>query len=251
MLGARLIRVLVIAPAVPVVTLAQLNLPSAQFWHGLRPVLYVAVGLCLLATVHELGSFVSYFGHLGALRSYDQDVRALLSATLSRVEAGTGIDWRSVGVSAYCLRGVPWRRRLIMIDELRLGSGPMPGQPPLRPGKGVVGVACKRSEGVCSNWEDYVKVSIAMGRQRWERQDKEARFGLTWGELLRTESLTWVSAFPVYSRTAKLVGVVAVDAPTDLSGADVSRVIRDLAASMGDVGSPPRSWWSYVGRRNG
>jgi hypothetical protein len=250
MLSARLVRVLAVAPAVLVVTAAQLALPSALFWSERKPVLYVAVALFMVAAMHELFSFVSYFQQLKKIRLYDRDVRAVLSATISQIETATAAQWKMIGASVFCVRGVPLRRQLAQIEDLRLGGGATRVQPRWSPGKGIVGTSFSSEELVCKDWEGFFKEAMSSGRSMWDDRPPVERYGLTWGELVRTESHTWIAAFPIFCPRGKSIGTVVVDAPADLSNPVVARILRDAAATMGDIGKPPNSWWNYVARRN-
>jgi hypothetical protein len=249
MLGVRLVRVIAGALGLLGVTLAQLNLPSDTFWSSWPALLYVALALLMITAVHELLSFVSYFQQLGKIRSFDRDVRAVLSAGIACIEKASGAHWQSVGISTYAMKRT-WRRDLRLVEDLRLGGSSTRLFSRWRPGKGVIGASFSTGEEICRDWETYFKESMSRGRTEWNALDDSERYGLSWGQLMRTEQLSWISAFPVFRPNGRTIGVVAVDAPVDLSTTTVSRVLRDVGAALGDVGKPPGSWWSYVARRN-
>jgi hypothetical protein len=250
MLGTRLVRVIAGALGLLGVTLAQVNLPNAAYWEAHGTLLYIAVILLMVTVVHELFSFVSYFRHLGKIRNFDRNIRAILSATISQIEKATGAQWQSIGVSSYCIRGAPWRQALLLVEDLRLGGGVTRQFPRWRPDKGLIGRSYVDEDVVCEDWQKFFKESMALGRDAWLGRTEKERYGLTWGELMRTGQLVWIAACPVYSEAGKAIGVVAVDAPMDLSVAAVEPVLREVGAALGDVGKPPGSWWSYVVRRN-
>lgn len=59
----RLLKVVVSAVSVAVTTMAQLNLPNAEFWAALRPVLYLAVAGLVVAATELIGITVDRLQH--------------------------------------------------------------------------------------------------------------------------------------------------------------------------------------------
>ncbi|GAB2851417.1 hypothetical protein [Lentzea nigeriaca] len=248
MLLPRLTKVLVGAVSVAVATMAQLNLPNSGFWGQHRAEQYLAVGgLVAMAVAEVLGSVVDHV-QMPRVRQFEQELRAVLSAGISQLAVSSVADWRDIGVSAYHARGVPWLRRLVLVDSLRLCSGPKLGSR-WRPGRGVIGTAYEQEDLLAVDWESYFKSAESGGPNSWRARSDLDRFGLSWGELMRTKALVGVAACPVWSEGGKLTGVVCVEAPADLSAAGVGAIIRDIAIAVGDLGTPPASWWNYVGRR--
>jgi hypothetical protein len=220
------------------------------FWLQHRPLLYIAVALLMVTGAHELLSFLSYYRQLSKIHHFDRNVRAILSATISQVEMASGASWRSIGVSSYCLRRFLWWKSLLLVEDLRLGGGSLRKPPRWLPRKGYIGTCFSNEESICLDWQSYFKEAAARGKTTWSSLQYDERYGLTWGELMRTEQIEWVAAFPVFAPSGKAIGVVAIDAPTDLSIPAIEPVLRDVGAALGDVGKPPGSWWSYVVRRN-
>lgn len=248
MLLPRLLKVAVSGVSVAVVTLAQLNLPSAGFWAHQRPAQYLAVvALVVVSGVEVFGSVVDRV-QLPRVRQFEQELRAVLSAGISQLAHNSTADWREIGVSAYHARGLPWVRRLVLVDNLRLGTGPKFGVR-WRPGRGVVGTAYQQQDLLSVDWESYFKSAESGGPAAWLARGDLDRFGLSWGELMRTKALVGIAACPVFSENGELIGVVCVEAPTDLSTQRIGETMRDIANAVGDLGAPPASWWSYVGRR--
>ncbi|GAB3745153.1 hypothetical protein GCM10027598_81160 [Amycolatopsis oliviviridis] len=248
MLFSRLTKVIVSALSVAITTMAQLNLPNAGFWPDRRPVLYLAIaGLVTIAGIELFGTVVDRL-QLPRVRGFEQELRAVLSAGISQLAHHSPAAWREIGVSAYQIRGLRWSRRLVLVDSLRLGTGPKVGVR-WRPGLGVIGTAYQQQDLLSVDWESYFKSAESAGPTAWQARTELDRFGLSWGELMRTKALVGVTACPVYGENGDLIGVVCADAPTDLSSQQVGATMRDIANAVGDLGTPPASWWSYVGRR--
>lgn len=249
MLGVRLTRILAGALGAFGVALAQLGLPSKTFWPAHSLLLYVALAMFMVTVLHELLNIASFFRQLRDIRKFDHELRAVLSAGIAQIEKKSGVDWQSVGISSYCVRGLV-RKDLRLVEDLRLGVAARILMPKYRPGKGVVGLCFTTAEAISRDWGEFFKSSVAAGREAWLERAATERYGLSWGELMRTEHLTWVSATPVFSPDGRSIGVVSVDAPVDLSTDAVAQVLRELGVALGDVGKPPTSWWSFIAHRN-
>jgi hypothetical protein len=213
----RLLRAALVGLAASAITLAQLNLPSAGFWHG-------------------------------KVRSYERDIRALLSATLLSYVDEYKAPWDQVGVHAFLLKRSMFRRFLVNIGGIRLGSKPSMDSPPWRPGKGVVGLAFENRCPILEDWEQFFSQAMAEGPQFWERRSQRQRYSLSWGELQHTGGYHRILAYPIFSMKGKLIGCVSVDGPLSedrLLESKSLNILRSLAASVALLGFPPVAWWGY------
>lgn len=245
MFALRAARVLVAALATAAVTLAQLSLPTTSFWMGLRGVLYLSVVILAFVAGNDVWATVLQHTQLSRVRQFDQDIRVLLSATISQVAERTKAEWYAIGVSAYQVRGMPGARRLRRIERLHLGTGPtMPYQ--YRLNAGVPGEAYTSQEFVAIDWQEFYEKAVVEGFHRWKARNVADTFRLSWGELATTCNHKSMAACPVFSGGGTLVGVVAVDAPTDLTTKETQGILRDLAVSIGRLGPPPKAWWAFV-----
>ncbi|MDX3192075.1 hypothetical protein PV458_27005 [Streptomyces sp. MN03-5084-2B] len=250
MLLPRLLKAAVSAASVAVTTMAQLNLPNAGFWSNLKPLMYLAVaGLVSVVVAEVVGAVVGRL-QMPRVRGYDQELRAVLSAGISQLELNTTAHWRQIGISAYYLRGHLWWRRLVLVDTLQLGSGPKHGVR-WRPGRSVIGAAYQQQVLLSEDWESYFKLAESAGPAAWRARSELERYGLTWGQLMRTKALVSITACPVFGEDGTLNGVVCAEAPANLSTEHISGTMQDIANAVGDLGAPPASWWGYVGRRIG
>lgn len=243
----RLIKCAAGAAAVSAVTLAQLNLPSPQFWGGQRPLLYVAVVALTIVAMSDLAGAVFSVVQLSTVRRFDQELQAVMSAGISELARCAPANWREIGISVFHRRRLFWLTRLHLVDRLRLGSGPSVGAR-WRPGSSVVGQAFRRQNLLVVDWKSFVKNGESVGPKNWDSQAET--YGLSWGQFMRTRPLVGLAACPVYNENGTLIGVVCVDAPAVLSETSVSPTLRDISLAVGDLGNPPSSWWNYVGRRS-
>jgi hypothetical protein len=246
--STRLARAIAVAAASSTVALAQLHLPDEEFWQDRPMVLYLSVAVLAVAAGLELIQASISIAQLSRIQSFDRDVRAILSGGLHEFVTLTKIDWSRVGVHAFLLHRRGMAKQLVKVGGIRLGSIPFMHRPRWRPGKGVIGIAFQRSSGVAVDWNEVFEHAEGAGRVAWESKDKEARFGLSWEELMLTRQYRGIVARPIYSSGRGRVGCVAIDAPTgadELAKPDVQDIIHNIAAGIDRLGQPPRAWWRY------
>lgn len=247
-LAFRVGRAVVGAAAVSAVTLAQLGLPSPTFWQGRSVLLYLAVGVLVLLALEESASSIAGLAQLRKLRLYEQDMRVVLSASLTLLTDRFKVPWDRVGSHAFWIRGF-WRfRQLVNVGGLRIGAEPAMAKPRWKPGKGVVGAAFERRTVVAIDWAAVFSAAELAGASSWDSATVGARFGLSWGELMRTRAYGCIAACPVFDRGGRIVGVVAIDAPlssAELGSQDLRSILWTLAEAVDELGPPPRTWWRY------
>ncbi|MEV6305193.1 hypothetical protein AB0M02_37675 [Actinoplanes sp. NPDC051861] len=230
------------------VTLAQLDLPDKKTWDEAPLVLYGAVLLLALVAVDESVRATVGLVQLRKIRAYEGEMRAVLSAALIILVRKYSPPWERVGAHAFQLRGF-WRwRRLTNIGGIRIGSVPSMVNPSWKPGKGVVGMAVKQRQGRTVHWTTTFDDALRLGERAWTALPADERFGLSWGELIRTENYAGITAFPIYDRGGRLTGCVCIDAPlteAELGDPSVQKILRDLARSVDALGSPPVGWRQY------
>ncbi|MGH3566542.1 MAG: hypothetical protein ACRDRH_11025 [Pseudonocardia sp.] len=220
------------------------------FWNEQALILYASVVIIVLVTIHESIRALTGVAQLRKLRAYERDARAVLSAALALTVKNVGAPWDRVGAHAFLIRGF-WRfRRLSKVGGVRLGAEPSMSDPRWKPGKGVVGIAYEKRDIVTIDWRALFQAAAAAGPDAWRAAAVDSRFGLTWGELMRTQNYTGLAGCPVFDSGGKLIGAVTIDAPlsmADLNSDPMKQILRDLARAVDDLGRPPSSWWRYNG----
>jgi uncharacterized membrane protein YkvI len=78
----RLVRAAVTATAGAAVTLAQLNLPSRQFWESLVAIQWASVVVVALFLCYDAVWSINQAVQAARIREYDNDLRAAMSATV-------------------------------------------------------------------------------------------------------------------------------------------------------------------------
>jgi hypothetical protein len=96
------------------VTLAQLNLPTAELWQGLPIILYSAVGVLGAITLDDyLGAGLTV-AQLQRVQQYERDLRAILSGGLLLMVKKYGPPWERIGAHAFLTHGA-WRWKRLRI----------------------------------------------------------------------------------------------------------------------------------------
>jgi hypothetical protein len=235
------VRAVVLAASTAIITLAQLNKPSKEYWDGRGLLLYLATALFATAVAQELIAlgFKSLTAH--KVREFERNVRTHLSEALIDLQALYAVaPMTAIGVHAFRIRGLPPFWALSNIGGLRLGDSPYMSRPRWRKGHGVVGRAWKESRVIIEDWADYYKQSNAAGPQSWKK--KNCPYGLSWGLLQLTSDYKGIIAVPIYGHK----GSVSIDAPltkAQLEHPKVTSILTTLARRVGDLGSPPAAWW--------
>ncbi len=230
-------------------TSAQLNLPRKDFWD--HKALWAAIAVVAYVTVHDLLVAALPSLQAKAVREYEQNIRATLSAGLCEVVNKFGVPWEEVGVHAFLIRGLPRFRRLVNVGGIRLGAKPSMTAPVWRPGKGVIGVSWDDDRIVAVNWNTFFRTHNSAGKTRWKSLDPKDRYGLTWGEFQLTSDYRTIVASPIYcqrGRSGKRMGCVAIDAPLTSAQANdpaMAQILRDVARMIELAGDPPQTWWTY------
>lgn len=242
------LRGLVIAASSAAVTLAQLGLPSDQYWAERTSLLYLATAAFSVVAFYEVSRAALVSLQAESVRAYERDVRAHLSEAL--VEVGSKFstaDLKQIGVHAFRVRGMWVFARLVNIGGLRLGKGPSMYRPRWRRGKGVVGRAWADGKTVAVDWSEVYTRANAQGPAKWRSLQARQRFGLSWGELQLTRRYERIVATPMYApRTGRLIGCVAIDCPlplVDVRSTAMDGVVTEVGRRVAELGRPPRAWW--------
>lgn len=229
------------------VTLAQLNLPR-DFWPRQDLLLYASVFVLTLIGLREGMESATRLSQSAQVRDYERNVRAVLGTGLSLIVAETGCSWDSVGVHVFRSRH-RWRLRLLVnVGGVRLGSKPAMIWPRWRPGKGVIGKSWSNGSHVAVDWRSFYAASNATGRDVWRGLPASDRYGLSWGELQLTSDYVSIAARPIFRPDGQQIGCVVIDAPVpyaDLMKPKVQEIMRDIATSVYQLGTPPSAWWKY------
>jgi len=242
-----LARAAVTATAGAAVTLAQLNLPSKQFWDGQRTALWISVAVVAFFICYDAVRSVNYALQASSIRKYDNDLRAALSALIAAVVTCTGAPWDKITVRCYRLRRVRLRRRLVQTAAVRAGADVADARHPMRPGEGVAGTAFADQVIVGEEWGQFVRTATEQGPAAWDQRTPAKRYGLTWGQLRRSTQADGVVASPTFDRDGRPDGCILVSGPLktpDLVSDDLRQALDDLATVLDKLGPPPSGWWS-------
>lgn len=248
--------------AVAAITLAQLNLPEKAFWDRQQSILYICVAIIAAAAIYDSVRSIGEALHLGAIREYERNLRASLSAAVKKLVDDLGAPWDEIGIYRFELRGplkirnVPFQRwkRLWRVEGVRAGASIKDNHRSYRLNAGIAGVATYEQVVVAERWNDFVQVMHtptplwAATPAAWDAKPHRERYGLSWGELMASERYDGVVAMPTFNEKGNVDGCVLMSAPllqVQLVSAPVRDALAELATSIGLIGSAPRGWWSY------
>jgi hypothetical protein len=241
----RLVRAAAMAVAGAAVTLAQLNLPSKSFWDGQVRLLWASVIVLAFYICWEAVRSVNYAVQAKQIRSYDNDLRAAVSAAVSATVLATGVPWDEITICYYRRRGV-LRQRLARVGAFSAGAEVTTAQRSTRSGVDVVGTAFATQEIIAVEWRSFVLAATAQGLAKWRERDPDSRYGLTWGQLRRSHQPEGVVASPTFDVRGKPDGCILLTGPLkehDLCGDEMRRTLDDLATVLDLIGPPPPGWW--------
>lgn len=246
MIALLLARALVMPAAGAIVTAAQLNLPSAEFWEKQLFLQWVGVvGLTLFA-FYDAGRSIYQAAQAARIREYDNDLRASLSVLISMATEITGAPWDELTVRYYRLRGHLFGRRLELVAAVCAGANIVEADRSIRPGFGVVGTAFSRKVVLAEEWAHFVQAATELGPDAWDGRSSSERYGLSWGQLRRSAQLDGVVASPTFAPSGKPDGCLSLSGPlklVDLEGRELRRTLDELAAALDQLGPPPMGWW--------
>jgi hypothetical protein len=255
-LVVRVLAAVTVALATVVVTTAQLNLPSKEFWQNAVAVRAQWAGVGVLAVfvvVTELRQIGQLAG-AARVRTYDLDLWAALSQVLCAVVERTEARWDEVEVSFYRRRPglLPWRP-LVRVASLRLGAASAHAAPSWPSGVGVVGAAYASGEALMVNWERFRHEAVQEGKTAWDKRETSQRYGMNWGQLVSGGARDrWVLAAPTFHRgSGGAMGCVLLSGGLKADNMTVEGlrpVLEDLATALDRLGPPPRGWWAFHDR---
>lgn len=254
-----MLRSVLIASATVALTMAQLNLPDAEFWVDRDTELYVALtGLALLAAYDSITGTLAA-AQSASVREFERSVRSCLSEAFLEVRAEfPAAQPTEIGVHAFRIRGVWPFRRLVNIGGIRLGADPSMTRPVWKKGRGVVGRAWRERRFVAEDWEAVYAAADTAGASAWGqpvlpiallswwRRGRDGPYSLTWGELQLTFQYKRIVAIPTYASNGRLRGGVSIDTALPFADARSSKmrsILDRLAAKVGALDKPPRAWW--------
>jgi hypothetical protein len=246
-------RALLLALSGTVVTLAQLNLPSKDFWDARPEVQWASVVVLALIIGFDTVREVNYFLRVRQIREYELDLRAVLSAAVSGIVSATGTPWDLVAVRYYRRRGLGSRRRLVTVTAIMAGADVQESHREIREGVGLVGMAFTTQEIMAAEWNEFVRIATIQGKQTWDQRAEPDRYGLSWGQLRSSLRADGMVASPTFSTAnGDPDGCILVSGSlnlTELKSDKTRRVLDDLATVLDRLGPPPPGWWSAHERR--
>jgi hypothetical protein len=225
--------------------MAQLGLPNDTFWKHEQPLVYACVILLAVVGIEEMIRRLAQTSTESRVSQYESDIHVILSVGLCQTAQKLSIQWDQIGVHAFLARGPRWRRRLVNIGGLRIGSRPTMSGPDWRRGKGVVGRAWEEQKPVKEEWQTYAEAHLSDGKAAWSQKPAVERYGLSWGELYLTREYVGIAAAPIFHKNGSVIGCVAIDGPITgpaLRSAELEQILRDVARSINKLGRPPALW---------
>jgi hypothetical protein len=233
--------------SVAAVALAQLNIPS-DFWAAQKTPLFLAVVILSLEAGGEIARSAIALTRAERLRQYDNDIRAALSAAVAGVVEKFGSPWDEIAVYRYEVKG-HWRwRRLFCVEAIRAGAPVRLTDRAIPIDHGVSGVAVSDELITFKEWETFARSAVSAGRGAWEDLDRRSRFGLEWGDLMRSERPKGIISCPTFDTNGKVEGCVTLTGPLhtfELMDSAMQTIVSDLANAFSIVGRAPRGWRSY------
>ncbi|GII59836.1 hypothetical protein Pth03_82250 [Planotetraspora thailandica] len=237
-------------PTAPV-TLAQLNLPQG-YWADKGWLLYISVILLVLGVSSSIIGEIAASLQAAAVRRFHDELNRVLLAALISVTLKTESDMFKVGVHAFRISRGPFRRRLINIGSVRLGSEPRMINPRWTRGKGVVGRAWHEAQCVGVRWDRLYEEAQKQGREAWGNRTRIDRFGLNWQELWLTGGYCTILAAPIVdAATGTVTGCLALDFPYDsaeLLTPEMQVTLRDVTTKLQEIAAPPLVWTGVLTR---
>ncbi|MGH6763993.1 MAG: hypothetical protein ACRECW_20690, partial [Phyllobacterium sp.] len=94
-------------------------------------------------------------------------------------------------------------------------------------------MAYSENIGMAEDWRSFYANGYQAGPDAWNALSSKARYGLSWGELMRTHQYSGIVAAPMYDDQGHRVGCVVIDAPlsiADMSSLEMQVILRDTAA---------------------
>jgi hypothetical protein len=241
------VRGLALAVVAVVLTAAQLNLPSDQFWEKSKFVLYFGLGILILGALIDCWQKIREPDSQKNAAGYDADVRAVLSGGIKWLSEQTSAPWDEISIEFFVPRGRYWWCRLHRVGMLRLGARVRP-QSTWKVGCGIVGRAFALDENLMEDWVNYYAAASDDGQEKWKLKSEAERYGLEWRELIATHGDRRVAAIPVIGSDSRRVGCLFVEGPmefTEMIKPSVKDTLVNLRNALAVVGAPSREWWQY------
>lgn len=248
MIAGKVVRAALTACAATAVTLAQLNLPAKSFWDARSILLYLSVTVLAITVVHDATIAVTHAVQANQIKSYGGNLNAAFAATVTSVVTEFGTPWDEIAVSFYRSKLLGRWRKLIRVSGVRAGARPISLNPYIRARSGIVGHTFTEQTIIAAEWKDFVESAVSHGKQAWDRLDSSARYGLSWGELMRAERPDGIVALPIFDERGRPVGCATITGPlklVDMTSLNMKRILNDLAAAMYLIGPTPSGWWSF------
>ena len=247
MIALRLLHAAAAATSGAAVAMAQLNLPSREFWAEWVALAWagVAVGTALL--LYDGVRSVSIATQYHRSREFESNLRAAMSAAIVEVVDAFGVPWDEIAVQYYRARRRLWTLKLAQVCGVRAGTAAIGEPRTLRASVGLIGVAFSDQVIISVPWREFAREATEQGPEKWSERSARERFGLTWGQLRRVARPEGAVASPTFDTKGKANGCILITGPlkvADLSGETMRQVLDDLAATLDQIGPPPPGWWS-------
>jgi hypothetical protein len=236
--------------AVAVVTLALLNLLSAEFWQPPVAVQWGSVALIATLLFYDMIWQIVLVAQAKRIRSYESDLHAAMGAAVASIVDVFGAPWDEIVVCYYRPRFFSRWRRLVLVGAVRAGAALTEVERELRPGVGPVGVAFKEMSVITEEWKDFIRDAKDKGPTAWNRRTNRQRHGLTWGQVWRSWQPAGLVASPTFNFAGRPDGCILIAGPikpADLSSEKMLSIVNDCAAVTDELGRPPKGWWRMHG----
>jgi hypothetical protein len=242
----RLLRTAATAAAVAVVTLAQLNLPSSDFWQRFVAAVWTSVGMMILFSVYDAVGQVNYAVRAKRIGEYENDIQAAMSAAVASIVDEFSAPWDEIAVCYYRTRFISRWRKLVRVGAVRAGAILTDGEREFRPGVGPVGLAFNEMVVISVEWQDFVKTATNKGPTAWNSLDLRERYSLTWGQLMRSWRPDAIVTSPTFNLKGKPDGCILIAGPlkpADLQSDKIRTILNDCATVIDKIGPLPKGWW--------
>jgi hypothetical protein len=146
---------------------------------------------------------------------FERKVNETLRIALVQIVDDSQLDWKAVGVNAFLVTRLPWKRERVLarVGQQRIASAPPPSNVKWTKGKGVIGQVWEQNTDI---WVDLTSAFSAFSdysAAEWEALPEDERFGLSFAEYTNTKQHGAVVATPIQDRSGAVIGVVSADAP--------------------------------------
>jgi hypothetical protein len=223
------------ATAAVVINFGRIGWPNVQFWSDRQWL--VVLGIVLAGLIPAIQTGISELGARRRTKELEQgdDVRSLLTTSLVLIARECNAPLEQIGVQAFLVTGVLWRKRQVRIAKIRLSSVAASGVAWTK-GKGVIGRCWETRTSQWAQLDDPPFSELGRAPETtWHMLNKTLTYGLSFDDYraLGTKYGT-VAAVPIMTADDKYIGCIALDTPAGIR-LDRSEIALESLAATADV----------------